>query len=155
MIVLVTGSRLTGIFDPQLRPDVTLEQAKAERVWVRQSLNDEVHAAYEMHGRPVERLLEGGATGIDSLTRTWAYHHMLRVETHRADWRKLHECSDCKHTGKGAGPCRNRRLVQRVQLLVAQLGAPALCLAFPGGAGTADCVRRARAAGIRVVEIAK
>lgn len=155
MIVLVTGSRMTGIHDPEFRPGVTLEQAKAERVWVRQSLAAEIHAAFELHGRPIERFLEGGATGIDSLARQWAYQHMLRVETHRADWRKLHECSDCKHPGKAAGNCRNRRLVARVQVLADQLGAPALCLAFPGGSGTADCVRRARAAGIEVREIAK
>lgn len=52
-------------------------------------------------------------------------------EAHPADWK----------LGRGAGPIRNQHMVN--------LGAD-LCLAFmmPGSRGTADCVARAREAGI-------
>lgn len=46
-----------------------------------------------------------------------------------------------------------RAPVERNQIMV-DLGAD-LCLAFTGGRGTADCVRRARAAGIRVISFEK
>ena len=43
-----------------------------------------------------------------------------------------------------AGPDRNQLMADEK---------PDICIAFPGGAGTADMVRRARKAGIGVVEI--
>ena len=45
---------------------------------------------------------------------------------------------------RGAGPVRNARML---------VEKPDLVIAFPGGPGTADMVRRARAAGVEVVEI--
>ena len=44
--------------------------------------------------------------------------------------------------GKAAGPIRNQRMLDE--------GRPDLVVAFPGGRGTADMVRRARAAGVKV-----
>ena len=44
-----------------------------------------------------------------------------------------------------AGFVRNQRMIDE--------GKPDLCVAFPGGDGTADMVKRARAAGIEVLEI--
>ena len=46
---------------------------------------------------------------------------------------------------RGAGPERNARMLAE--------GRPDLVVAFPGGTGTADMVRRAKAAGVRVVEV--
>jgi hypothetical protein len=43
--------------------------------------------------------------------------------------------------GKMAGPERNQRIISASECLVA----------FPGGRGTADCVRRAEAKGIAVI----
>jgi len=48
--------------------------------------------------------------------------------------------------GRKAGPIRNQQMLDE--------GKPNLVVAFPGGRGTADIVRRARAAGIEVVEFA-
>jgi hypothetical protein len=47
--------------------------------------------------------------------------------------------------GKGAGPRRNKQMIEE--------GNPDLVIAFPGGRGTADMINRARAAGVRVIEV--
>lgn len=81
-------------------------------------------------------LVQGGAAGADSYARAWAKDRFgVEVETFAANWQKD------KHA---AGPLRNQRMVDA--------GAD-LCIAFPGGNGTADCVRRARKAGIPVIEV--
>ncbi len=46
--------------------------------------------------------------------------------------------------GKAAGPIRNARMLAE--------GKPDLVVAFPGGRGTADMLRRVREAGIEVIE---
>lgn len=53
----------------------------------------------------------------------------------RADWEQC---------GRQAGPLRNARMLAE--------GRPDAVIAFPGGKGTADMVRKARAAGLPVVE---
>jgi hypothetical protein len=97
---------------------------------------DRVHAE-----TPIAWLVNGACpTGADAHANAWfderAHEGMLR-ERLPADW---------KRHGKAAGPMRNAVMVGGA----ARSGLPALCLAFPGGSGTRDCVRRARAAGISV-----
>lgn len=80
-------------------------------------------------------LVHGGARGLDTLAGRWGVWRIAEdcpvdVEHHPADWSR----------GKRAGHERNARMVAA--------GADA-CVAFPGGRGTADALRRARAAGIR------
>jgi hypothetical protein len=82
-------------------------------------------------------IIEGGARGADWIAATWGMENRVPRMRFDADW-QTH--------GKAAGPIRN-------QLMLDQ-GNPDLVLAFPGGKGTADCVRRARAAGIEVMEVA-
>ncbi|WP_068458962.1 DUF2493 domain-containing protein [Hyphomicrobium sulfonivorans] len=81
-------------------------------------------------------LIEGGAFGADRLARLWALRKGLEVVTFPANW-KLH--------GKAAGPLRNQEMLDA--------GRPDLVVAFVGGRGTADMVRRARAAGVKVREV--
>ena len=81
-------------------------------------------------------IVHGGATGADALADHVARLFNFQVEIWPADWR-----SD----GKGAGPRRNQRMIDA--------GADGL-VAFPGGRGTADCVRRAKRARIEVRRIA-
>lgn len=81
-------------------------------------------------------IIEGGASGADKLSHDWAYRAGVRVETFHANWRAH---------GRGAGPIRNQRMIDE--------GKPDMVVAFPGGRGTADMVRRAKAAGIEVREI--
>ena len=52
--------------------------------------------------------------------------------------------ADWKQYGRGAGPIRNREMLQYSE--------PDIVVAFPGGAGTADMIRAARTAGYPVVQ---
>lgn len=85
------------------------------------------------HGIAV--IIEGGARGADFMARKFAEWRGIPVETFPADWDGL---------GRAAGVLRNQRMLDE--------GKPDLVVAFPGGRGTADMVRRAREAGIRVLE---
>lgn len=85
--------------------------------------------------RGIALIIEGGGTGADTLARLFGQYAGIPVRTFGANWRKL---------GKAAGPIRNAKMIEE--------GKPDLCVAFPGGRGTADMVRRARAAGIEVLE---
>jgi len=102
--------------------------AGRDRLW---SVLDELR---EQHGELL--IVEGGATGADSLAREWAVATKSHVEQFKADWTRY---------GRSAGPIRNQRMLTD--------GAPDLVVACEGGKGTADMVRRARAAGIRIVEV--
>lgn len=82
-------------------------------------------------------LIEGGALGADRLAQDWANGTGIPVETYEADW---------ENQGSFAGPARNARMLAE--------GRPDLVIAFPGGRGTADMMRKARKAGVEVIEIA-
>lgn len=81
-------------------------------------------------------VITGGARGADDLGRMWAHRRAIPVTEYPANW--------TKH-GKAAGPIRNQLMLDEAK--------PDLVVAFPGGAGTADMVRRARQAGVEVVEV--
>lgn len=83
---------------------------------------------------PVALLRHGCAPGADGLADEWARMRGVKVAIHRADWSQ----------GRKAGPIRNQAMVDA--------GAD-LLVAFPGDRGTADCTRRAKAAGIRALEV--
>jgi len=89
------------------------------------------------HGKGGIVIVTGGASGADFLAYMWACEHGVRCEKHPADWRRW---------GKSAGPRRNQAMLDA--------GADVV-MAFPGGAGTADMVRRAKSAGVPVVEVAE
>lgn len=83
-------------------------------------------------------VISGGASGADALAEEWAREKIRKregVSFHgfKAAW--------SKH-GKAAGPIRNQEMLDK--------GKPDLVLAFPGGAGTADMIRRAEAANVPV-----
>jgi hypothetical protein len=83
-------------------------------------------------------LISGGARGADTLARRWAQNYLpgFSFMGFRADW---------KSYGLSAGPKRNAQMLEE--------GKPDLVLAFPGGKGTADMVKKARAAKVKVEEI--
>lgn len=87
-------------------------------------------------GAGVFTIIEGGATGVDFLARVYAKYYGLPHEQYPADWKKH---------GKGAGPIRNQQMLDE--------GKPDLVVAFPGGVGTADMVRRSKKAGVKVIEV--
>lgn len=81
-------------------------------------------------------IIEGDAKGADRLAGEWALRNNVHLEIFPADWKRF---------GKKAGPKRNQEMLNE--------GHPDLVIAFPGGNGTADMVKRARLANVPVKEI--
>ena len=81
-------------------------------------------------------IIHGDANGADQLADKWARLSQVAVRAHPADWTDL---------GRAAGPIRNQEMLDEEK--------PDLVIAFPGGRGTADMVRRAREAGVPVREV--
>lgn len=77
-------------------------------------------------------VIEGGAPGLDRQVRRWCEKNGVHFAEVPALWEWM---------GRAAGPVRNG-----VMLLLR----PDFVLAFPGGTGTADMCRQAKAAGIEV-----
>jgi len=81
---------------------------------------------------PISTIIQGDCpTGADKLARMWAISRNEHFDRFPADW-NAH--------GRAAGPIRNQQMIDE--------GKPTKVFAFPGGRGTADMVRRAKAAGI-------
>lgn len=89
----------------------------------------------EAEARSIYAIIQGGADGADKLARMWCHSRLFRCENYPADWRTH---------GKAAGPIRNQQMLDE--------GKPTKVFAFRGGRGTADMVRRAKAAGVPVLE---
>lgn len=93
---------------------------------------------YALHETvPISCIIEGGARGADHLASRWSYENDIPTVRFFADW--------IAH-GRRAGPIRNQQMLDE--------GRPDLVVAFPGGRGTADMVRRATKAGVEVIQIA-
>lgn len=69
-------------------------------------------------------IIEGGASGADYLAKQWAKLRGIHYAEVPALW---------DYYRKGAGPVRNSAML---------LLRPDLCVAFPGGSGTADMVQK-------------
>jgi hypothetical protein len=80
-------------------------------------------------------ICHGGASGADQLAGEWAKSRGVHCSVYRADW-KAH--------GRAAGPIRNAEMLGSFR--------PDLVVAFPGGGGTLDMIRKAKKAGLMVVE---
>lgn len=78
-------------------------------------------------------IIQGGAKGADSLAGMWAKDQGVFAIQMDALW-KAH--------GNGAGPKRNQAMID--------IGKPDYCVAFPGGSGTADMIRRCEFHGVPV-----
>ena len=81
-------------------------------------------------------IIQGGAKGGDEVGKETALVLDIPQQQFDADW-DTH--------GKAAGFIRNQRMLDE--------GKPDLVIAFPGGNGTADMVRKSRKAGVKVVEM--
>ncbi|WP_018261522.1 DUF2493 domain-containing protein [Methylobacterium sp. WSM2598] len=81
-------------------------------------------------------VVTGGAPGADTLADRWAEARGIDRVICPANW-----------TGRGplAGPDRNGFMLRLVK--------PELVVAFEGGAGTANMLRQARAAKVRVIQV--
>lgn len=86
--------------------------------------------------KPVSVIIHGAASGADTLAKKWAKKKGIQDEPYpvtRADW---------VAKGHAAGPIRNQQMLDK--------GKPDIVLAFPGGRGTLDMIRRAKKAGLPV-----
>ena len=88
-------------------------------------------------------VIHGAATGADTLAGRYAEEAGIPVEAYPADWHPKDSNGRPGPLDRGAGHRRNR------QMLVE--GRPELVVAFPGGPGTANMVKRAREAGVEVL----
>lgn len=84
----------------------------------------------------ISLIIHGGARGADELADRWAMESGSAIKVFYAQW-------DLR--GRFAGMIRNQQMLKE--------GKPDLVVAFPGGRGTADMVRRAKAAGVKVIEV--
>lgn len=80
-------------------------------------------------------IVQGGARGADGQARFWSEDRAVHCATVPAIWNKL---------GNAAGAIRNSAM------LALQ---PQVCIGFPGGRGTADMLKKARAAGVATYEV--
>jgi hypothetical protein len=86
--------------------------------------------------RGVECVIEGGATGADTMARNWAEARGIPVMEFPANW-EFH--------GRAAGPIRNDAMIKH--------GKPDQVVAFPGGKGTSNMVYMAKSKNIPVVRV--
>jgi hypothetical protein len=95
-----------------------------------------LEAVLESNTSPSDVIVHGACDGgADRMADAWAEEHVRHVVRIPAQW---------KQRGRGAGPERNG--------VIAALPLR-LLIAFPGGAGTADMVRRAKLEGIEVLDL--
>ena len=78
----------------------------------------------------------GGATGADTLAAEHAKRRGWECHVYKANWFQF---------GKKAGPMRNKRMLETAT--------PVLVVAFPGGAGTENMIKIAKAKGVPVRRI--
>ena len=84
----------------------------------------------------ITAIIEGNARGADRLAGYWARSNKIDNEKYPANWKKY---------GKAAGPIRNQEMIT--------VGCPDIVIAFPGGKGTEDMIRKAEQANISTLSI--
>lgn len=86
------------------------------------------------------RVVNGGATGADALSSSWADEYGIEKKEYKAQWTKY---------GKAAGPKRNTFMLTQEEKRI-------ICgIVFPGDHGTADMANKMLAAGIRFLDFRK
>lgn len=113
------GERPRNLADP--RYSERCAHAESERT----QLNYVLSAFHDAFG--IGELAHGGARGADTLAGEWAARFQVPCRVFTADW---------KGYGNLAGALRNKAMLEEF--------APDYVIVFPGGKGTADCVRRAK-----------
>lgn len=100
--------------------------------------NDYVMVCYILGILNIDLIIQGGAWGTDKLALEFAKANNIECKTIKADW--------TKH-GKAAGLIRNKEMLESYP--------DAIVVAFPGGRGTANCVRQALERNMVVLEVKK
>jgi hypothetical protein len=103
---------------------------------------EELDALHKEH--TITFLMQGGATGADEWAKAWAIQRNIEHKQYDADWDNLDVNPVLIRSRKGklynalAGSTRNQIMLDE--------GKPDIVIAFPGGNGTWDMVKRAYAA---------
>lgn len=127
--IIVCGGRNYGRMHPRgAHNQAASARAERERFVLRETLD------HILRDRGITEVITGGATGTDTATNHWAKDKRVKLTVIKAKWGTY---------GKAAGPIRNTAMLELK---------PDFVVAFPGGTGTADMVRQARAAGVEVLE---
>lgn len=127
--IIVTGGRDFGtVRQPRVR---RVAEAAREHDFVTTTLARELRIRTAWAFDRLLVVVGDCPTGVDAITREACETWGLQVKVYEADWDE----------GRRAGPVRNGRMVA---------DGAVCCLAFPGGRGTADCIRQAARAGITV-----
>lgn len=102
-------------------------------------------AVHRKHGISV--IIEGEARGADRLCKDWAKANGIPVLPFPANWGNIDRPGAVIRRNKfgilydaAAGGVRNQEMIDK--------GQPDVAIAFPGGTGTADMVKRLNRAGI-------
>lgn len=142
--LMVTGGRDYGHLDPRKILEHPKRRAEIARLTL---VLDEFRTQ-----RGISVLVHGDAkTGADARAKLWALSRGIMHDPFPAAWDDLETPPVAIKTRTNgtrynvlAGFARNQKMID---------SAPIVVIAFPGGNGTADAVRRARAAGIEIMEI--
>ncbi len=107
----------------------------SDRRWLYRAL-DRVHTR-----RAITCIIEGEASGADTLARLWAKDRGVAVDPYPADWSNIERPGALVRRNKAgklydalAGHVRNE--------LMLRVGRPQLAIGFPGGTGTRDMTVR-------------
>ena len=97
-------------------------------------------------GPGIVAVVSGDARGADTIALDWAVMRKRIPIAYPADWDKRRACRDCAHDWRGAGLCRNSRMIADL-LAVREHGwisYPIVGMVTAGGTGTADFIRKFR-----------
>lgn len=136
--VLVCGGRMFGRIPDDVKRS-TIEWGRAKRkadcesTFLADRLSD-LHRA-----KPISVVIHGAAAGADELGGAWAEVAGVPAIACPADW------YPGGRYDPGAGPKRNASMLAQYK--------PDVVIAFTGGRGTADMIRRSKAAGVRVIDL--
>lgn len=103
--------------------------------------------------RVIHFIIHGDAPGADRLAGQWADRRGILCKPYPADWDNITRPGAVVRNRKGygtqydaaAGHVRNQKMLD--------VEKPDLVVAFPGGDGTQDMIRRAEAAGVKVFRV--
>lgn len=90
----------------------------------------------QLHGQQakITSIIHGGAKGADTLAGEWADSRQVQCKVYDAQWNTF---------GRAAGPIRNQKMLS--------IQNPNIVVAFAGGNGTWDMIKRSRKTSAQVI----
>lgn len=107
-----------------------------ESCWTEKDVAQWQKALYLIEEKVPDYIISGAAKGADELGPMFRIMYGVNGKEYPAKW---------GDNGKAAGPIRNQQMLDE--------GKPDMVMAFKGGTGTADMVKRAKKADVPVVEV--